>query len=73
MSTTNFVESITSDMQFQLQEPYLLYKNHAGEIIGSWFYEHGDLRRITKRMQTIVLKQVSTPKRQRCASESETK
>ncbi|XP_035223785.1 mRNA-decapping enzyme-like protein [Stegodyphus dumicola] len=73
MSTTNFIESITSDMQFQLQEPYLLYKNHAGEIIGSWFYEHEDLRRITKRMQTIVLKQVSTPKRQRCASESETK
>ncbi|XP_054713809.1 mRNA-decapping enzyme 1A-like [Uloborus diversus] len=72
MSTTNFIESITNDMQFQLQEPYLLYKNHAGDIIGSWFYEDKDLRRISNKIQTIVLKQTSTPRRQRCASESET-
>ncbi|GFS91120.1 uncharacterized protein NPIL_580201 [Nephila pilipes] len=71
-NTTNFVESITSDMQFQLQEPYLLYKNHTGDIIGSWFYEQKDLRRIMKKIQTIILKQEGTHSRQRCVSDSET-
>ncbi|KAG8182636.1 hypothetical protein JTE90_018472 [Oedothorax gibbosus] len=71
MNTTNFVESITSDMQFQLQEPYLLYKNNRGEIIGSWFYERKDLQRISKKIQKIVLKQCEMPRRQRCASASE--
>ncbi|XP_071041824.1 uncharacterized protein [Parasteatoda tepidariorum] len=72
MSTTNFIESITSEMQFQLQSPYLLYKNRSGDIIGSWFYEHNDLQRISKRIQTIILKHHPPPKRQRRASESET-
>lgn len=72
-NTTNFIESITSDMQFQLQEPYLLYKNHSGDIIGSWFYEQNDLKRIMKKIQTIILKQTRTNSRQRCVSDSETK
>ncbi|GFY72147.1 uncharacterized protein TNIN_258941 [Trichonephila inaurata madagascariensis] len=72
-NTTNFIESITSDMQFQLQEPYLLYKNHSGDIIGSWFYEQKDLRRIMKKIQTIILKQTGANSRQRCVSDSETK
>ncbi|GFQ66497.1 mRNA-decapping enzyme 1A [Trichonephila clavata] len=72
-NTTNFIESITSDMQFQLQEPYLLYKNHSGDIIGSWFYEQKDLKRIMKKIQTIILKQTRANSRQRCVSDSETK
>lgn len=31
MSTTNFVEVITSDMEFVLQEPYFLYKKKCGK------------------------------------------
>ncbi|CAL1275559.1 unnamed protein product [Larinioides sclopetarius] len=73
MNTTNFIESITGDMQFQLQEPYLLYKNHSGEIIGSWFYEEKDLRRITKKIQTIILQLSGRHPRMRCASDSDTK
>ena len=39
LSMDNLVEPITKDLDFQLQSPFLLYRNHASEIFGIWFYE----------------------------------
>ena len=35
----NLVEPVTKELDFQLQTPFLLYRNHAGDIYGIWFYE----------------------------------
>ena len=35
----NLIEPVTKDLDFQLQTPFLLYRNHASEIFGIWFYE----------------------------------
>ena len=39
LSMDNLVEPVTGDLDFQLQSPFLLYRNHANEIFGIWFYE----------------------------------
>ena len=39
LSMENLVEPVTKDLDFQLQSPFLLYRNHANEIFGIWFYE----------------------------------
>ena len=39
LSMENLVEPVTKDLDFQLQSPFLLYRNHAHEIFGIWFYE----------------------------------
>ena len=39
LSMDNLVEPVTKDLDFQLQTPFLLYRNHASEIFGIWFYE----------------------------------
>ena len=39
LSMGNVVEPVTRDLDFQLQSPFLLYRNHANEIFGIWFYE----------------------------------
>ncbi|GIY71677.1 uncharacterized protein CDAR_259711 [Caerostris darwini] len=71
-STTDYFELITHDMELKLQEPYFLYRNNMGKIFGSWFYDEKDFKRITKKIQTIILKQTVTP-RLRSASDSDTK
>ncbi|GIY12674.1 uncharacterized protein CEXT_103471 [Caerostris extrusa] len=71
-STTDYFELITHDMELKLQEPYCLYRNNMGKIFGSWFYDEKDFKRITKKIQTIILKQTVTP-RLRSASDSDKK
>ena len=39
LNMDNLVEPVTKDLDFQIQPPFLLYRNHASEIFGIWFYE----------------------------------
>ncbi|CAN0900521.1 mRNA-decapping enzyme-like protein, partial [Linum grandiflorum] len=34
----NLVEDLLGDFEFELQLPYLLYRNAAQEVNGIWFY-----------------------------------
>lgn len=38
VSTENLVENLLGDFEFELQVPYLLYRNEAQEVNGIWFF-----------------------------------
>ena len=46
LSMDNLVEPVTKELDFQLQSPFLLYRNNVGDIYGIWFYEQVGLRRM---------------------------
>jgi mRNA-decapping enzyme 1B len=37
-NTDNLVEDLLGDFEYQLQVPYIMYRNAAQEVIGIWFY-----------------------------------
>lgn len=36
--TDNLVENLLGDFEYEVQVPYLLYRNAAQEVNGIWFY-----------------------------------
>ncbi|CAF97221.1 unnamed protein product, partial [Tetraodon nigroviridis] len=54
LSMENLTEPITKDLDFQLQHPFLLYRNARFAIHGIWFYDKEDCQRITQRMKTLT-------------------
>ncbi|KAI4803358.1 hypothetical protein KUCAC02_006909, partial [Chaenocephalus aceratus] len=51
LSMENLTEPITKDLDFQLQHPFLLYRNARLVIHGIWFYDKEDCQRIAQRMK----------------------
>ncbi|XP_017273175.1 mRNA-decapping enzyme 1A isoform X2 [Kryptolebias marmoratus] len=54
LSTENLVEPINKDLEFQLQDPFLLYRNGNLGIYSIWFYDNRDCQRIAQLMVKIV-------------------
>jgi len=54
LSMNNLVEPVTKDLDFQLQTPFLLYRNHANDIFGIWFYEQAECERVGKKIEELV-------------------
>ncbi|CAK0784014.1 hypothetical protein CVIRNUC_007217 [Coccomyxa viridis] len=52
-STDNYVEDIVSDLSFELTLPYIMYRNTADEVVGVWFYEEGEARKVAALLQQI--------------------
>ncbi|MED6284939.1 mRNA-decapping enzyme 1A [Characodon lateralis] len=50
LSTANLVEPINKDLEFQLQDPFLLYRNGNLGIYSIWFYDKQDCQRIAQLM-----------------------
>ncbi|TSL97241.1 mRNA-decapping enzyme 1A [Bagarius yarrelli] len=50
LSTDNLVEPINKDLEFQLQDPFLLYRNASLGIYSIWFYDKADCQRIAQLM-----------------------
>ncbi|XP_043933417.1 mRNA-decapping enzyme 1A [Protopterus annectens] len=50
----NLVEPINKDLEFQLQEPFLLYRNSNLSIFSIWFYDKRDCHRIAELMAKVV-------------------
>ncbi|XP_047245476.1 mRNA-decapping enzyme 1B isoform X2 [Girardinichthys multiradiatus] len=50
----NLTEPITKDLDFQLQDPFLLYRNARLVIHGIWFYDKQDCQRIAERMSCLT-------------------
>ncbi|XP_061592564.1 mRNA-decapping enzyme 1A [Cololabis saira] len=68
LNTDNLVEPINKDLEFQLQDPFLLYRNGNLGIYSIWFYDKRDCQRIAQLMVRIVkqeaaLAQIKTPER----------
>lgn len=54
LSMENLTEPITKDLDFQLQDPFLLYRNARLVIHGIWFYDKDDCQRIAQRMTCLT-------------------
>ncbi|KAM9751593.1 mRNA-decapping enzyme 1A [Menidia menidia] len=66
LSTKNLVEPINKDLEFQLQDPFLLYRNGNLGIYSIWFYDKRDCQRIAQLMVKIVKQEADqgrTPER----------
>lgn len=54
LSMDNMVEPVTTDLDFQIQTPFLLYRNQSGGIYGIWFYEQVECERVGMKMKMLV-------------------
>ncbi|XP_056897824.1 mRNA-decapping enzyme 1A isoform X3 [Takifugu flavidus] len=64
LSTENLVEPINKDLEFQLQDPFLLYRKGNLGIYSIWFYDKRDCQRIAQLMVKIVKQEVSHTQRE---------
>jgi len=54
LNMDNLVEPVTKELDFQLQPPFLLYRNHSGDIYGIWFYEQIECEIVGKKIEHLV-------------------
>ncbi|KAM9313165.1 mRNA-decapping enzyme 1B [Gastrophryne carolinensis] len=54
LSMDNRTEPITKDLEFQLQDPFLLYRNARFLIYGIWFYDKEECQRIGELMKNLT-------------------
>ncbi|KAJ8257515.1 hypothetical protein GJAV_G00186420 [Gymnothorax javanicus] len=54
LNMKNLVEPINKDLEFQLQDPFLLYRNSNLSIYSIWFYDKSDCQRIAELMTRVV-------------------
>lgn len=64
LSTENLVEPINKDLEFQLQDPFLLYRNGNLGIYSIWFYDKRDCHRIAQLMVKIVKQEADLAQRE---------
>ncbi|XP_022081224.1 mRNA-decapping enzyme 1B-like [Acanthaster planci] len=73
LSMNNLTEPITKELEFQLQDPFLLYKT-AQSIYGLWFYDKTECQQVARLMESFVHKAKKRAKglthRSRSVSES---
>ncbi|XP_062585655.1 mRNA-decapping enzyme 1A-like [Saccostrea cucullata] len=75
LGLNNLIEPITKDLEFQLQDPFLLYRNTKA-IYGIWFYDKDECARIGQLMNSLLqlaidYHRAKSDMRQRRASESD--
>ncbi|KFO73364.1 mRNA-decapping enzyme 1B, partial [Cuculus canorus] len=61
LSMENRTEPITKDLDFQLQDPFLLYRNARLSIYGIWFYDKEECQRIAELMKKVQCKGTVKP------------
>ncbi|XP_072001017.1 mRNA-decapping enzyme 1B isoform X2 [Engystomops pustulosus] len=54
LSMENCTEPITKDLEFQLQDPFLLYRNARFLIYGIWFYNKDECQRLAELMKNLT-------------------
>ncbi|XP_064334928.1 mRNA-decapping enzyme 1B isoform X1 [Camelus dromedarius] len=54
LSMENRTEPITKDLDFLLQDPFLLYRNARSSICGIWFYDTEECQRIAELMKNLT-------------------
>ncbi|XP_028810176.1 mRNA-decapping enzyme 1B [Denticeps clupeoides] len=66
LSMDNLTEPITKDLDFQLQDPFLLYRNARLTIHGIWFYDKVDCQRIAELMNNLTRQEQHLHAQQQC-------
>ena len=51
LNTDNFIEPITTDLEMEIVQPYLLFRNKEEEITGVWFYKKAEQLKISEVIQ----------------------
>ncbi|KAL6897369.1 hypothetical protein ACP4OV_007065 [Aristida adscensionis] len=53
-NTDNLVEDLLGDFEYQLQVPYIMYRNSAQEVIGIWFYNAQECEQVANLFSRIL-------------------
>lgn len=53
-STDNLVENLLGDFEYQLQVPYIMYRNAAQEVVGIWFYNPQECEEVANLFSRIL-------------------
>lgn len=54
LNTNNLIEPIVKDFDYQMQVPFLLYRNSKSKIYGIWFFNREDCIRITFIINSLM-------------------
>ena len=55
LCTDNLVEDLLGDFEYEVQAPYLLYRNAAQEVNGIWFYNSQDCEAVANLFSRYCL------------------
>lgn len=64
-NTENLVENLLGDFEFELQMPYLLYRNAAQEVNGIWFYNSRECEDVANLFTRILGAYSKVPPKQK--------
>ncbi|CAH3141782.1 unnamed protein product [Porites lobata] len=62
LNMNNMTEPITNNMEFKLQDPFLLYRNLTKEIYGIWFYDSDECKRLAMLLTKLSSETAPTTK-----------
>lgn len=54
LNTKNLIEPIVKEFDYQMQTPFLLYRNSKSKIYGIWFFTPEDCVRITYLLESLM-------------------
>ncbi|CAK9159856.1 unnamed protein product [Ilex paraguariensis] len=54
LSTDNLVENLLGDFEYEIQVPYLLYRNASQEVNGIWFYNSRECEEVANLFSRIL-------------------
>lgn len=72
-NTENLVENLLGDFEYEIQVPYLLYKNAAQEVNGIWFYNSRECEEVANLFNRIIDSYRRIPPMPQVSSKSEFK
>ncbi|KAK4779546.1 hypothetical protein SAY87_015652 [Trapa incisa] len=64
----NLVESLLGDFEFEVQVPYLLYRNASQEVNGIWFYNAGECEEVANLFSRILNAYSKVPQKSKLTS-----
>ncbi|GAA0171929.1 mRNA capping factor [Lithospermum erythrorhizon] len=67
-STENLIEDLLGDFEYELQIPYLLYRNAAQEVNGIWFYNSRECEEVANLFSRILSAYAKVPPKPQVAS-----
>ncbi|KAK9153611.1 hypothetical protein Sjap_001091 [Stephania japonica] len=71
-NTDNLVENLLGDFEFEVQLPYLLYRNGAQEVNGIWFYNARECDEIATLFNRIINAYSKVPSKPKVSSNKST-
>ncbi|XP_050229895.1 mRNA-decapping enzyme-like protein [Mercurialis annua] len=67
-NTENLVENLLGDFEYEVQIPYLLYRNAAQEVNGIWFYNSRECEEVANLFSRIINAYSKVPPKSKVSS-----